>query len=91
MLVAGGEQDRAWDSAGMSQAIAERRAEAGRHTVSLIFPDAGHGLTGGLLDPGEPDGGGTVEGIGLARKAVWAATLDLFRTAWPLQVGVHHK
>jgi dienelactone hydrolase len=83
LLVAGGEADQSWDSAGMSQAIAERRAEAGRHTVSLIFLDAGHGFTGGLLDPAEPDRGGTVEGNGVARKAVWAATVDLFRTAWP--------
>lgn len=92
LLVAGGEQDRSTDSAGMSQAIAERRAEMGRHTVSLIYPDAAHGLTGGgLLDPIESDRGGTVEGNGHARKAVWAATLDLFRTAWPLPVGVHHE
>lgn len=87
LLVAGGEQDRSWDAAGMSQAIAERRAGAGRQTVSLIFADADHALTGGLLDPVEPERGGTVEGNGRAGRAVWAATLALFRTAWPLQVG----
>lgn len=85
LLVAGGGDDRSWDSAGMGQAIAERRAENGRHTVSLIYPDAGHALAGGLLDPVESDRGGTVEGTGRARKAVWTATLELFRTAWPLQ------
>lgn len=83
LLVAGGEQDQSYDSSGMSQAIAERRAGQGLPTMSLIFADAGHGLTGGLLDPMETDRGGTVEGNGLARKTVWAATMELFRTAWP--------
>ena len=83
LLVAGGEQDQSWDSTGMSQAIAERRAEAKRHAVSLIFSDAGHGLSGGLLDPIDSSRGGTVEGNGRARKAIWAATLELFRSAWP--------
>lgn len=91
LLVAGGAQDRSSDSAGMSQAIAERRAEKGLHTVSLIYPDAAHALTGGLLDPIGSDRGGTVEGNGRARKAVWTATLKLFRNAWPLQVGAHHR
>lgn len=87
LLVVGGKEDRTWDSAGMSQAIAERRAKAALHTVSLIFADAGHELGGvGLLDPVESDRGGTVEGIGRARKAVWAATLELFRAAWPIKI-----
>lgn len=87
LLVAGGERDRTTDSAGMSQAIAERRAEHGRQTVSLIFEDAGHhlGRGGGALEPidseqGDPDEG---TGTGIAGRVVWAATLKLFRTAWP--------
>lgn len=83
LLVAGGERDQSWDSAGMSQAISDRRAEHGLPTVALIYPDAAHGLSGGLLDPIEADRGGTVEGNGLARKSVWTATLELFRIAWP--------
>ena len=83
LLVAGGEQDRTWSSAAMSQSIARRRMENGLPTVSLIFPDAGHALVGGSLDPVDVSRGGTVAGNGAARTAVWAATLDLFRTAWP--------
>ncbi len=82
LLVAGGEQDRTWDSAGMSQNIAERRAEAGLMTVSLIFPDAGHNLAGRLIDPIDQSSGASVEGEGRARLAVWAATVALFRQAW---------
>lgn len=48
-------------------------------------------LAGGLLDPVESDREGTLEGTGLARKAVWAATLELFRTAWPFQADAGHK
>jgi len=83
LLVAGGARDQTTDSAGMSQAIAERRAEKNLETVSLIFPEAGHRLIGGLLDPSESDVSGTNDGNGQARKAVWRATLELFRTAWP--------
>jgi dienelactone hydrolase len=83
LLVAGAGQDRVTDSAGMSQAIAERRAESGLSTVSLIFPDVGHGLVGSLLDPIEVDQDGSPEDNGLARKAVWAASIALFRAAWP--------
>ena len=85
LLVAGGELDQTTDSAGMSQAIAERRAEHGRQTVSLIFEDAGHalGTAGGHLDPIESAQGERDDGTGIARKVVWAATLALFRTAWP--------
>lgn len=81
LLVAGGGRDEVWDSAGMSQNIAERRAEAGLPTVSLIFPDAGHNLAGRLIDPIDPGTDGSREGEGRARLAVWAATVALFRSA----------
>lgn len=83
LLVAGGDQDRTWNSAGMSRSIAQRRAKKGLQTSSLVFPDAGHSLVGGVLDPVDVSRGGTVAGNGAARKAVWAATLELFRTTWP--------
>ena len=44
MLVAGGERDCIWPSEAMVQAIAERRADAGRETIALIYPEAGYGL-----------------------------------------------
>jgi dienelactone hydrolase len=83
LLVAGGEQDRTWDSSGMSQAIAEHRAQAGRPTVSLIFRDAGHELIGDALEPASSHLGGTAEGNGNARMLTWEATIELFRAAWP--------
>jgi dienelactone hydrolase len=86
LLVAGGEQDQSWNSAGMSRSITQRRMEHGLPTVSLIFPDAGHALVGSNLEPTDVNwGGGTVATNSAARKAVWAATLELFRTAWPAQ------
>lgn len=84
LLVAGGEQDPVWDSGGMSQSIAERRAESGRATTLLVFEDAGHALAGDPLVPVDSDRGGTVEGNGRARLAIWAATRELFRAAWNL-------
>lgn len=81
LLVAGGERDLSWDSAGMSQAIAERRAEVGLPTISLIFPDAGHDLDPSFLDPIEPEGGDGAELVGKAKLQLWEATLELFRTA----------
>ncbi len=85
LLVAGGAKDRSWDSAGMAQSIAERRSEAGRSTVSLIFPEAGHVFTAPPLVPVELEftGGGTVEGNGRARLEIWDATVKFFKDAWP--------
>jgi dienelactone hydrolase len=83
LLVVGGVLDQSWDSAGMSQAIAERRAEHGRPTVVLIFPDVGHAFGGDLLDPVDAARGQPLEAVGEARKAAWIATLALYRNAWP--------
>ena len=46
LLVVGGQDDQIWASGMMAQNIAERRAAAGLETVALIFPDAGHALSG---------------------------------------------
>jgi len=78
LLVAGGELDRSWDSAGMSQSIAERRAEAGLTTISMIFPDAAHDLDPTFLDPIEA-GDGSAEAIGQAKLSVWNATVEMFQ------------
>ena len=80
LLVAGGELDRSWDSAGMSQSIAERRADGGRTTISMIFADAGHDLEPTFLDPIEA-GAGSAEAIGRAKLDVWNATVEMFRSA----------
>jgi dienelactone hydrolase len=46
LLVVGGHDDQVWSSGMMAQNIAERRAAAGLETIALIFPDAGHALSG---------------------------------------------
>ena len=46
LLVVGGHDDQVWASGMMAQNIAERRAAAGLETVALIFPEAGHFLSG---------------------------------------------
>jgi dienelactone hydrolase len=76
LLVAGAGKDATWDSAYMAQNIAERRAEAGLKTTLLIFPDAGHGLTG---DPWAPKGeGAAAEAESQAQRTMWAETFDFF-------------
>ena len=82
LLVAGGQQDTSWDSAGMSQSIAERRAAAGRNTVSLIFAEGGHDLSPAFLDPIEPTTTGSAENVGRAKLNIWNATVDMFRAAF---------
>lgn len=76
VLVAGGDADNTWNSAAMAQNIAERRAEAGGlETVSLVYREAGHALSGtgvqrttGEFRYDEP----TLE----AQREIWPATLD---------------
>ena len=74
VLVAGGDADLVWNSGEMAQNIAERRAEAGLPTVSLVFTDAGHYLSGdGSRETGNPANGE-------AQKVIWPATLEFFAT-----------
>ncbi|MEM6858172.1 MAG: acyl-CoA thioester hydrolase/BAAT C-terminal domain-containing protein [Pseudomonadota bacterium] len=72
VLVAGGDADLVWNSGEMAQAIAERRTEAGLPTVSFVFTDAGHFLSGdGSRETRNPANGE-------AQKIVWPATLEFF-------------
>ncbi len=74
VLVAGGDADLVWNSGEMAQIIAERRAAAGLETVSLVFTDAGHFLSGdGSRETGNPANGE-------AQKVIWPATLAFFET-----------
>lgn len=73
VLVAGGDMDLVWNSGEMAQAIAERRAAAGLPTVSLVFTDAGHPLSG----DGTPREGARDADIA-AQQVIWPATLDFF-------------
>jgi len=72
VLVAGGDADLVWNSGEMAQSVAERRIEAGLPTVSFVFTDAGHALSGD----------GSRESINpantQAQKVIWPATLEFF-------------
>lgn len=85
LLVAGGIDDQMWASGMMAQNIAERRAEAGRPTVTLIYPDAGHVLNGSGWSPttqynvGAFKTGGTAQANAQAQADVWRQTLAFFQ------------
>ncbi|MEM1051413.1 MAG: acyl-CoA thioester hydrolase/BAAT C-terminal domain-containing protein [Pseudomonadota bacterium] len=73
VLVAGGDADNVWNSGEMAQIISERRAEAGLPTVSLIFTDAGHALSG----TGKPNDRRNAADTA-AQQEIWPATLAFF-------------
>jgi dienelactone hydrolase len=81
LLVAGGIEDQVWASGMMAQNIAERRAAHGLETVSLVFTDAGHLLSGSGWAPttqynaGPNKTGGTPQANARAQAEVWASTL----------------
>ncbi|MBN8529301.1 MAG: hypothetical protein J0M36_08705 [Caulobacterales bacterium] len=70
MLIAGG-KDAQWNSVRQAENIVAARAAAGRTTVALIYPEAGHDLIG---DGGPRNGhrsGGTPEADAAARQDAW--------------------
>lgn len=74
VLVAGGDKDNTWASGEMAQAIAQRRAAAGLTTVSLVFGEAGHGLSG--TGERSPQTASLYSEADLAAQAIiWPATL----------------
>lgn len=76
MLVAGGERDRTWPSGAMVQAIAERRADADRETIALVYPEAGHGLAGTGWEPMNYPGTETLAADAAASRAIWRRTKE---------------
>jgi hypothetical protein len=69
----------------MAHNIAEKRAEHGLETVALIYPDAGHGLTGNgyqpttMLNAGPMKMGGTPEGNGRAQGDAFPKTMAFLK------------
>lgn len=74
VLIAGGGKDETWASGDMAAAIGRTRAAVGLPTVTLIFPEAGHALSGTGDAPASA-------AEARAQSVVWAATLDLFERA----------
>lgn len=82
LLVAGGGKDETWPSAVMAENIASTRDKAGLPTTVLIFPDAGHGLSGSGWEPENyPRTASNPMATAHAQVAVRKATLDLFAKA----------
>ena len=85
LMVVGGQDDQVWASGMMAHNIAERRAEAGLETVSLIFSDAGHFISAQGLSPttqyelSPSRGGGTPEGNARAQAEAWAASVAFLK------------
>lgn len=87
VLVIGGQDDQVWASGMMAHNIAERRAEAKLDTVSLVYTDAGHYLSGNgfcpttQYDAGLSKGGGTAEGNAFAQADAWPKTIEFLKRA----------
>lgn len=87
VFLVGGGDDQVWDSAGMAQAIAAQRAAFKRPTVSLIYPQAGHALSGHGWSPttvyneGLMKFGGQPEADARAQGEAWPRLLDFLREA----------
>lgn len=85
LLVVGGHDDQVWASGMMAQNIAERRAAAGLETVALIFPEAGHSLSGTGWTPttqynaGPSKTGGTPQANAAAQARAFPETIAFLR------------
>jgi uncharacterized protein len=86
MLVAG-DADREWRSGQMARNVAASRAAAGRETVLLIYPQAGHDVGGDGWAPTAGEvarGGGSTEANARAQADAWPRVLAfLERTLRP--------
>ena len=71
VFVLGGGRDQIWDSAIMAINIAKTRSDAGLDTVTLVYPNAGHGLSQHPYAPSSP---ANAE----ARQQAWPALLSFF-------------
>jgi hypothetical protein len=89
LLVAGSGKDAVWPSSEMARNIFNTRAKFGLRTTLLIYPGAGHGISGPGTDPVAALtalGGGAVA-IAHARAATWAATSSFFAGAFGVSAG----
>jgi len=85
VMVVAGQDDQVWNSAMMAHNITERRVAAKLDTVSLIYVDAGHYLTGSGYEPttqyniGPMKAGGTPEGNAAAQADAWPKTIAFLK------------
>ncbi len=85
LMVVGGHDDQVWASGMMAQNIAERRAAAGLETLALIFPEAGHPLSGTGWMPttqynvGPSKSGGTPQANAQAQARAFPETIAFLK------------
>jgi len=85
LLVIGGHDDQVWASGMMAQNISERRAAAGLVTTALIFPEAGHSLSGNGWMPttqynaGPSKSGGTPQANADAQARAFPETIAFLK------------
>ncbi|MGH8238149.1 MAG: acyl-CoA thioester hydrolase/BAAT C-terminal domain-containing protein, partial [Steroidobacteraceae bacterium] len=85
LLIVGGHDDQVWASGMMAQNIAERRTAAGLATVALIFPEAGHFLSGNGWMPttqynvGLSKSGGTPQANAQAQARAYVETIAFLK------------
>ena len=83
LLIAGG-LDAQWNAASAATAIVAAREAAGRETVALVYPEAGHDLVGAGGPRATPRSGGTPEANAAARQDAWPqVTAFMARTLQP--------
>jgi dienelactone hydrolase len=93
LMVIGGHDDQVWASGMMAQNIAERRTAAGLETVALIFPEAGHGLSGNGWTPttqynaGLNKSGGTPQANAAAQARAFPETVAFLKRTLGLEEG----
>jgi dienelactone hydrolase len=93
LMVVGGHDDQVWASGMMAQNIAERRAAAGLETVALIFPEAGHALSGNGWMPttqynvGLNKSGGTPQANAAAQARAFPETIAFLKRTLRVERG----
>ncbi len=89
LLLVTGERDAQWNSARMARNIVATRQRAGLETEALIYPEAGHSISGGDgLRPLDPRSGGSPEADAAARQDSWPKVIAfLQRTLRPAGSG----
>lgn len=93
LMVIGGQDDQVWASGMMAQNIAERRAAAGLETVTLIYTDAGHSLSGNGWGPttqynaGPSKSGGTPEGNARAQADAYPKMIAFLKRTLGMSAG----
>lgn len=82
LMIVAGDKDRLWNSGRMARNIVAAREAAGIGTTALLYPEAGHDLSGGSAEPREDSrGGGSADANAQARADAWPKVVAFLRDA----------